>query len=403
MDQRYGTHIKQEDCEWGAPEDLCVKVEDCDSDFKEDEAKGKHIGVKVEDSKNFSVSLELQKCETKNAWKQDVSEESPPSLLSWLTNTGQLANQENSTRVKSELVEFKEEMREENGREGEEQQQPSSSVGMSFQDHASFSTSSFPQTSHQCRLQQKQDKEKMKKSTRGSDNVTLVSFQRISPSAARPTQSEAVFMDQSHTGGKHHHCLECGKQFSHNSSLYKHMKIHAGEKPHCCSECGKRFLERNYLNVHMTVHTGEKPHCCPECGKRFSQIRSLQIHTRIHTGEKPYCCPECGKRFYDSSSLQKHTRIHTGEKPYCCFECGKRLSNSSNFRSHVRIHTGEKPYTCSQCGKRFSSSGGFRKHRKIHTGEKPPLNVANDIPTVSTKAEKVKKNLLCEGKGSHLK
>ncbi|XP_039608373.1 oocyte zinc finger protein XlCOF20-like [Polypterus senegalus] len=385
-------HIKQEDCEWGAPEDLCVKVEDCDS---EGEAKRKHFVVKVEDSKDFSVSLELQKCETENAWKQDVSEESPPGLQSWLTDMGQLANQENSTGVKSELLEFKEEMR-----EGEEQQPPSSSVGMSFQDHASFSTSSFAQTSHQCRLQQKQVKEKMKESTRGSNNVTSVSFQRNSPSAGQPTQSGAVITDQFRTGRKHHHCLECGKQFSHNSSLYKHMKIHAGEKPHCCSECGKRFLERNYLNVHMTVHTGEKPHCCPECGKRFSQIRSLQIHTRIHTGEKPYSCPECGKRFYDSSSLQKHTRIHTGEKPYCCFECGKRLSNSSNFRSHVRIHTGEKPYTCSQCGKRFSSSGGFRKHRQIHTGEKPPQNVANDVPTI---AEKVKKNLLCEVKGSHLK
>ncbi|XP_051781868.1 zinc finger and SCAN domain-containing protein 2-like [Erpetoichthys calabaricus] len=338
-------HIKEEDCEWGTPVELYEKLEDHEeqiSVFKEEECKEENV---VKDSKDFSVGLELQNHENGKTFKQDVWEESHSNSKFWFTNMTELATQQNSMVLKSELSEFEEKNSEGYRREAEGQK-ISRIVGINLRENGSFSTSSFVRPSLQCRLIQKRklDNEKINKSTR-SETLPAASSQCSSLPVAKQAQAEAVISNlqlckqiQIHTGEKPHYCLECGKRFSHRSSLCKHKKIHTGDKPHCCSKCDKCFLQKSNLNIHMKVHTGEKSHCCPECGKRFSRLCKLQSHTRIHTGEKSHCCLKCGKQFCGSSSLQEHTRIHTGEKPYVCSECGKQFSHSSSFQKHKNSH-----------------------------------------------------------------
>ncbi|XP_039608582.1 zinc finger protein 502-like [Polypterus senegalus] len=363
--------IKEEDCERLTPEDVCVKLEDHEeriSVFKEEEEECKWVTVtiKAEDLNDFSVDLELQKHETEDIFKQEACEESPSSLQSRSTNTGRLATQENSAELKSELSESEEKITEENGREGEESP---GSVGINLQKNGSFSPTSFGQPSVQY------NEKGMKKSARGSENLTAAFLQRRSFPATGVTQREAPKTDQQpvekeiqiHTGIK---CLECGKQFTQKSLLNKHLKIHTGEKPYCCQECGKSFLTRSSLQRHRRIHTGEKPHCCPECSKSFSRISDLKMHRRIHTGEKPHCCSECGKSFSQISDLKMHRRIHTGEKPHCCQECGKQFSDKHSSQRHTKIHTGEKPYCCSQCGKRFLNISSLKRHAQTHSGDK---------------------------------
>ncbi|XP_045398123.1 zinc finger protein 713 [Lemur catta] len=163
---------------------------------------------------------------------------------------------------------------------------------------------------------------------------------------------------------------ECGKAFSHNSSLIQPQIILTGEKPYKCDECGKRFSQRIHLIQHQRIHTGEKPFICNECGKAFRQHSSFTQHLRIHTGEKPYKCNQCGKAFSRITSLTEHHRLHTGEKPYECSFCGKAFSQRTHLNQHERTHTGEKPYKCNECGKAFSQSAHLNQHRKIHTREK---------------------------------
>ncbi|KAG2465493.1 zinc finger protein 501-like [Polypterus senegalus] len=395
-------HIKQEDCEWGTPEDVCVKREDCEGDvsvFKEEECKGEIVEVKVMDLEDLSVSLELQKHKTGNIFKQDFCEESHSSLQPWVTDMGQLAPQQNSVELKSE---FEEKIGDGNWRGEEGEQKSSSKVGINFLENCSFSVSSFHQRPLRHGLRQEQVKEKVKKSKRGSEKLTSASLLCSSFTADNPTPTKSINTDRRqvhntdqevlhtrrkrgktlkrksackdksiHSVKKPFACLECGRQCPNRSSLQRHMQVHTGERPCSCSECGKQFFDYNTLQRHTRVHTGEKPYSCSECGKQFPYSSSLQKHRRIHTGEKPFVCSECGKDFSFLCNFQNHLRIHSGEKPYCCNECGKQFAQGSSLRNHIRNHTGDKPHCCSECGKRFSKLSHLHRHTRIHTGEKP--------------------------------
>ncbi|KAJ2553018.1 hypothetical protein EV175_003096 [Coemansia sp. RSA 1933] len=56
------------------------------------------------------------------------------------------------------------------------------------------------------------------------------------------------------------------------------------ERKYQCMVCNKRFTRPSSLACHRRTHTGEKPHVCmfPGCGKQFSVQSNLRRHMRIH-------------------------------------------------------------------------------------------------------------------------
>ena len=52
---------------------------------------------------------------------------------------------------------------------------------------------------------------------------------------------------------------------------------------------------------------------CRICGKSFSLQRLLNRHMKCHSDTKRYLCTFCGKGFNDTFDLKRHTRTHTGK------------------------------------------------------------------------------------------
>ncbi|XP_044043437.1 zinc finger protein 594-like isoform X5 [Siniperca chuatsi] len=79
---------------------------------------------------------------------------------------------------------------------------------------------------------------------------------------------------QNNSGEKSFSCSVCGKQFSQNSNLKRHMKIPTGEKPFSCSVCSRGFIQK----VNLTLHTEQKRYSCTVCSKRFTWLYQLENH-----------------------------------------------------------------------------------------------------------------------------
>ncbi|KAK6173584.1 hypothetical protein SNE40_017006 [Patella caerulea] len=81
----------------------------------------------------------------------------------------------------------------------------------------------------------------------------------------------------------------------------------------------------------------ERDRKCPICGKQFTTNSHLRRHVKVHDQVK-FKCEVCSKLLSSTESLKKHQRIHSGYKPYKCEICQARFAAGKALDNHIRKH-----------------------------------------------------------------
>lgn len=164
-------------------------------------------------------------------------------------------------------------------------------------------------------------------------------------------------------------CPVCGKSFVEQMDLTQHLKlIH-----YICPVCSQGFQDKFTLKSHMSDHSDTQlqeiltPFSCSDCGKRFSRDTALQKHMVIHSEEKTFKCTVCEKCFRNESSLVKHTETHSLE----CPECRVKMEN----KAAIELHLCRSHQICSVCKERFTDGDILKEHLKTHSGVCPECGI----------------------------
>lgn len=57
-------------------------------------------------------------------------------------------------------------------------------------------------------------------------------------------------------------CEVCGREFTLQANMKRHMLIHTSVRPYQCHICFKTFVQKQTLKTHMIVHSPVKPFKC---------------------------------------------------------------------------------------------------------------------------------------------
>lgn len=79
---------------------------------------------------------------------------------------------------------------------------------------------------------------------------------------------------------------------------------------------------------------------CEVCGREFTLQANMKRHMLIHTSVRPYQCHICFKTFVQKQTLKTHMIVHSPVKPFKCKVVrggwgGREAGNSHSFISHV--------------------------------------------------------------------
>ena len=80
---------------------------------------------------------------------------------------------------------------------------------------------------------------------------------------------------------RNHHCDECGKDFFFKAEFSNHTKLHQRHPDLSCKMCGKTFSSQSAMRKHVKlVHDKVKDFCCNQCGSQFGRKDKLKIHIK---------------------------------------------------------------------------------------------------------------------------
>ena len=134
-------------------------------------------------------------------------------------------------------------------------------------------------------------------------------------------------------------CDICDKEFEDKAKYYRHKDRHI-EKKEYCSICRKSVYHLNEHEKRAHYLKGAKL-SCELCGKQFSSEKGLDKHlgnVHGHSDRKKYVCDICNQHFSTSSSRGGHIKRTHGEHTFKCHICEVVSKSEKELSKHLKTH-----------------------------------------------------------------
>ena len=156
---------------------------------------------------------------------------------------------------------------------------------------------------------------------------------------------------------------------------------------HCCDKCGKVFTTNDSLKKHVNIVHGSETINCSKCPKIVKCLSSLRKHMRRQHSNIAVSCEYCGRLFERRERLRIHIQsIHMKMKNYKCNICDRRFAEQQHVRRHkLAVHEKLKPFTCLDCDFRTAVYGNLNLHRNNTHRKKNMPKAEYDRITKKTK------------------
>ncbi|KAJ9596796.1 hypothetical protein L9F63_012177, partial [Diploptera punctata] len=162
-------------------------------------------------------------------------------------------------------------------------------------------------------------------------------------------------------------CSKCGKWYSSNGNLMRHIKYECGKEPQFqCPHCPLRTRHKSSLLSHMyckhpSVKVESRSHGdffkCPRCGNSYTYRKNMLRHMNLECGKEPkFQCPFCPKKAKHKAHIIRHIKTqHSAniahlDLTFNCPDCGKSYWYKKTMSRHLRLECGKEPqFHCPNC------------------------------------------------------